>query len=158
MSEMSRAGLSRLGFSGFKTVAQLRDTDCHSVPEGPGVYVVFSVDPEVRFRDSSSGGHFKGREPSVPTRVLEEKWVDGAEVLYLGRSIDLRRRVRTLVRFGAGRPVGHWGGRYLWQLDDSESLIVAWLDSAEPEASETHLLQLFREEFGGHLPFANLRQ
>jgi hypothetical protein len=155
---MSTTGLARLGFAGFVSVAQLRETDCHAVPEISGVYVVVATDREAKFLETSVGGHFKGREPSVPTRVLDEKWVNGAEVLYLGRSVDLRRRVGALVKFGSGRPVGHWGGRYLWQLDDSESLTVAWMDTTEPEAKESHLLRLFREEFGGQLPFANLRQ
>lgn len=158
MSDMSTAGLGRLGFSGFETVARLRETHCRKLPDAPGVYVVISSDSRAMFRAISVGGHFKGRDPSVPTKVLGEKWVDGAEVLYIGRSGDLRQRVRELLRFGAGRPVGHWGGRYLWQLEDSERLLVAWLGTGEPEAKEAHLIRLFREEFGGLLPFANLRQ
>jgi hypothetical protein len=52
--------------------------------------------------------------------------VPGAEVVYIGKADDAGRRLKQFARFGAGEPVGHWGGRYIWQLADSSELLVAW--------------------------------
>jgi len=28
------------------------------------------------------------------------------------------------MKFGQGSPTGHWGGRYIWQLEDYKKLII----------------------------------
>lgn len=40
--------------------------------------------------------------------------------------------------FGQGKPVGHWGGRLIWQLEDVKDLIVCWkvLEKEEPRDVE----------------------
>lgn len=60
------------------------------------------------------------------------------------------------MRFGAGAPTGHWGGRLIWQLAESATLLVAWLRNARPDSQgpETELLAAFRSAWGKP-PFAN---
>ncbi|WP_301372846.1 hypothetical protein [Streptomyces xanthophaeus] len=55
--------------------------------------------------------------------------------------------------------VGHWGGPYIWQLADSDALLVAWRPTTEEDAGEAEqdLIDEFEELHGGALPFANLR-
>jgi hypothetical protein len=67
---------------------------------------------------------------------------------------SLRRRVGALVKFSQGEPIGHRGGRYLWQLAGCQALLVAWM--AEPYCAglEDALLGAF-EGAHGQLPFAN---
>jgi len=156
MSKLSRNGLVQSGFTGFCSVASLRGQGTLGIPRVGGVYVVLRTGEEPDFRATSSGGRFKGKNPSVAVDALHRKWVDSADVLYIGQSNDLRRRLLTLVQFGDGRPVGHWGGRYLWQLANSGNLTVAWLPAVAPRAAEAELLSTFKEEYGGRLPFANL--
>jgi hypothetical protein len=109
------------------------------------------------FLTASVGGHFKGRDPSVPPEELERKWVDGPSTLYIGRTGNLRTRLILLARFGSSEPVGHWGGRYVWQLSDHDQLVVAWEQTAEYVQREAELIARFQAEFGA-LPFANLSQ
>ncbi|MGK2938806.1 MAG: helix-turn-helix domain-containing protein [Solirubrobacteraceae bacterium] len=151
-----RQALESAGFAGFAGVDGLKD-GCPGLPESPGVYVVLRVSSEpVSFLAKSAGGRFKGKDPSLDAARLEGEWIEGAEALYVGSAGNLRRRVDQLVRFGRGEPIGHWGGRALWQLSDHARLIVAWQVTDDPVGREAALLRGFQEQFG-RLPFANLR-
>jgi len=64
------------------------------------------------------------------------------------------------MRFGKGEPVGHRGGRYIWQLQDNKDLLMCWRPIIkgveDPSAMESELLCEFVGTYG-RLPFANLR-
>jgi hypothetical protein len=75
--------------------------------------------------------------------------------MYIGRAGDLNSRIRLLRRYGQGEPVGHQGGRYLWQLAAHRQLRVAWRLEDDPVSAEAVLLADFERTTGG-LPFANL--
>lgn len=169
MSErnLDREALVALGFSGFLTFEHLRSTGLAGVPTTEGVYVVVreSLEPP-RFRETSIGGWFKGKDPTVPVATLEAKWVPGACLVYVGRATSgrsgtrrLRKRLNEYARFGSGANVGHQGGRSIWQLADSGTLLVAWRSSVAPGTpvlDERELVTRFAGIYGGRLPFANL--
>jgi hypothetical protein len=158
MSRFTRAALKSQGFAGFKTVADLQATRCASVPREPGVYVVLRepIDSP-KWLTKSSGGWFKKKDPTVPATMLEANWVDRTGVLYLGKADELQQRLRQYVEFGAGKPIGHRGGRLIWQVVGSNDFVVAWLPDSEPLSREAQLIQSFVDEFGV-MPFANLRR
>ncbi len=70
----------------------------------------------------------------------------------------LRRHSSQLCDFAAGNPVGHWGGRLLWQVDDSKGFVVAWLPTPDEDAfaAERKLMLEFRDIFGVW-PLANIQ-
>ena len=111
---------------------------------------------EPTFLDANPGGRFKGRDPSVSSEALRANWVDGAEVVYIGKADNLRRRLREFARFGEGKPIGHWGGRLIWQLADSAELVVAWTETPGrmPREVEVEMISAFRSAWGKP-PFAN---
>lgn len=127
------------------------------VPQSGGVYIVLqptSTKPD--FLRSNPGGRFKDRDPTVDASVLHANWVDGAEIVYIGKADNLRRRLRQFAQFGAGKPIGHWGGRLIWQLTGSKDLLVAWRETPGevPKEVETTMLADFRAAYGCP-PFAN---
>ncbi|MGH3780587.1 MAG: hypothetical protein ACRDRO_08130 [Pseudonocardiaceae bacterium] len=153
--DWSRDALVERGFTGFVPFAELPSA---GVPSGPGVYVVWRpVSVEPTFVEISPAGWFKGEDPSVPVDTLRSAWVPGAEVVYIGRSGGLRRRLDDYRRHGAGQPVGHRGGRCIWQLPDPDLLLVAWqpIPDLDPGDVESRLIAEFVTSYG-HRPFANL--
>jgi hypothetical protein len=152
--------LGETGFSEGLPFVNLRSESLALIPDAAGVYA-FVCSPEMKavFLERSPAGWFKGRDPTVSVNELERKWVAGARVVYIGKADNLRRRMRQRLQFAGGRPVGAWGGRYLWQIDGAATLIVGWkLASLEESAieMEARLLGAFRMKYGT-LPFANLR-
>ena len=152
------------GFAGFRPFEQL---DINRVPRAPGLYVVLKPEGfERRFLAKSAGGRFKKRDPSLLQPALEAEWIEDADVLYIGKagqgstgSRGLRKRIQEFTDFGRGKPVGHWGGRLIWQLANSQSLIIAWKELAAEEVN--HAEAAYHSEFVriyGKLPFANLVQ
>lgn len=113
------------------------------------------------FLEVSRGGHLKGKNPGVKTDDLRAKWIYGAAIAYIGKADNMQRRLREFCRFGAGAAIGHWGGRYLWWVADSDEWLVCWKACDEGETAleaEAALLDGFAEAHGGQLLFANLRR
>ncbi len=143
---------------GFGLAHPIDDLNLAEVPREPGVYIILRSreEGEVAFRSPGSAGRFGDREPNVEIAELEAGWVNGADVLYIGKANELRQRIGLLQRFGKGEPVAHWGGRYVWQLEDAGELRVAWrITAADRNAIErAGLIDAFIEQYGAR-PFGN---
>lgn len=158
---LTRELLEQRGFCGFLPFNALTGS---GIPNEAGIYVVVrSALSAPVFLPESPAGHFKGKDPTVTVDLLEAAWVDGAEILYIGNASTgsngrrgLRTRLNEYRRHGSGQPVGHWGGRYIWQLEGSASLLVAWRPTPDedPAAAEARLIKEFTEIYGKR-PFAN---
>ncbi len=157
--------LFEFGFFGGISVAELQ-LSCTSLPEVQGIYlVVRALELPVIFLETSSGGRFRRRNPTVPISELKRNWLSRPKVLYIGKAggrnnqSTIQKRVCQLVRFGGGEPCGHWGGRYIWQLTDAQDLMIYWTPTPDqdPRQIERVLINEFKEKYG-QLPFANLRR
>jgi hypothetical protein len=165
----SRADLEGAGFTGWRTWAELRESELAEVPCKPGAYVVYRPsDPEPAFVHPSPAGWFKGEDPTVPVERLRAEWVPGAHVVYIGKADyrsrrkpveALRERLGEFARFGAGEDIGHRGGRLIWQLADADELLIAWHDVTWRETGrdyEKRLFKHFADLHDGRRAFANL--
>lgn len=160
-SELTQKTLAERGFRGFVSFRELSES---GVPSQPGIYVVLRTSAESpSFLSRNPAGQLKGRDPSVTADELRSAWVDGAAVIYIGKASagkagqrGLRKRLDEYRRHGAGGMAGHWGGRYIWQLADSDELLVAWLpiSDRDPGVAEAELIAEFMELHGAR-PFAN---
>jgi len=163
--EFERGDLEQYGFRGFSKVSHVKSMGCEEIPERKGVYVVVRQNSHSSpdFLAKSIGGHFKGEDPTVARDELKENWVENAYVLYIGKAggstlkATLFSRIKQYIDFGKGKNVGHKGGRFIWQLTDSDDLMIAWrpLTTEEPSDVETELISEFRQKYGNR-PFANL--
>ena len=154
--DWTREGLTADGFIGWVPFNALTST---KPPTGPGIYVVLrsGTDP-VRFLERSVAGWFKKRDPSVALTELNENWLVDQSVVYIGKANRLRRRLGEYRRYGAGKNVGHWGGRYVWHLSDHAELLVAWKETPDesPKQVERRWIAQFRSDHADRRPFANL--
>lgn len=157
--------LKKDGFTGFVSVASLRNS-CSTVPKVGGVYIVLRTSPDApSFVEPGTGGFHKGRNPNVSVAELRENWVEGTPVIYIGKAggpdsgSSLEKRIKQYIDFGLGKAVGHWGGRIIWQLKDAADLLIAWkpLPTGIPAVEESGMIQAFKAQNGGKRPFANLR-
>jgi hypothetical protein len=158
--ELTQRTLTARGFRGF---VPFRELPSSNVPARHGIYVVIRTATSLpKFLPNSPAGHLKGRDPSVTVDKLCAAWVDGATIVYIGKAAGrdgLDQRLADYRRHGTGVLAGHWGGRYIWQLADSDALLVAWrpMTDDDPGEAEQDLIDEFKELHGGALPFANLR-
>jgi hypothetical protein len=156
----SRPDLEIAGFVGWQAWAVLRANGLADVPAGPAVYVVYRpATSGPAFISVSPGGHFKEKDPTVAIPELQANWVADSSVIYIGKADAARKRLTQFAKFGAGQKIGHWGGRYIWQLADSTDQLVAWHPISwgeEAKIYEKRLFAHFAELHAGARPFANL--
>ncbi len=154
MAAWDLVDLERRGFGPRRSLAGLTLAE---LPTTAAVYAVVRPDLSApNFYEQSPAGWFKGKDPTVGLGVLRLNWIHDAAVAYLGKANNLRARITLLRRFSKGEPVGHWGGRLLWQADVAYALTWMATPGAAPRASEKSFLEDFVHHFGA-LPFANLR-
>jgi hypothetical protein len=155
--------IKNAGFTGFKKMSELF-ADSSIIPKTKGVYLVLNLDKKpVEYLNMGTGGHFKGKNPNVSLDELKANRVDKTIIVYIGKagkdgsSATLHSRLGQYFRFGQGRNVGHWGGRFIWQLKNAKDLVVCWkeLPKEDTRTFEQKLIQEFRLKFSNR-PFANL--
>lgn len=166
---INRQSLKHDGFTGFRPFAEL---DINRIPQKPGIFAVLRpegpapVNFRPQFLAKSTAGVFKKKDPTLKAEELDTEWVDGADVLYLGKAgpgskgnRGLRRQIQEFVDFGMGKPPGHWDGRLIWQLAAANKLVIAWkeLPVDQLTAAEARYHAAFLDEYG-RLPYANLVQ
>lgn len=156
--------IERNGFKGFKTVSELW-IDRSPIPKTKGVYLI--IDPnfiKTEFLPIGVGGFFKGKDPNVPISELKLNLIANSQVVYIGKAgsltgqATLNSRLGQYLKFGQSKNIGHWGGRYIWQLKKYSDLIFCWklTPNEDPREIEKSLLSQYIKNFGDR-PFANLR-
>jgi hypothetical protein len=128
---LTKEQLKENGFTGFKSAAELLSNTL-LLPKIKGVYVVIHPNPEnVSFLEKRTGGYFKGKDPNVSIAELSINWVKDSMIVYIGQcgsngsANTLNKRIKQYLEFGIGKNVGHYGGRYIWQLNDNQELLFA---------------------------------
>ena len=148
----------------FSLCELLHRTECDracwtDLPSEPGIYVVyFKVIRRLHFVDQSDTAIYA--EPADPM-LLKRKWQriyqkTMTDIIYIGKGNNIRRRLRELVRFGAGLADNHKGGQWMWQIKEILTARVL-IQACNPEKQagfENYLLNRFKREHGEY-PLAN---
>lgn len=129
------------------------------IDKEPGIYIVYWPEPTpVEFQHHAGEARYV-----MPTAVgdLKTKWQricaqKPTDILYIGKAVDIRKRVRVLARFGVGKSSKHRGGEWLWQVADIEKakIMTQTCPVGQAEPFESWLLARFLEEHG-ELSLAN---
>ena len=159
------------GFLGFKLMKDIFK-DRSSIPPIKGVYLVLYISNQnPQFLKVGSGPtlYKKKTDPNVSIDELKSNWVDDTIVINIGKAGGLNKqqfegketlksRLTTYLSFGQGKDVRHYGGRLIWQLFDSNNLVVCWKPTplSEPRDLEASLIKEFKSIYGKR-PFANLQ-
>ena len=133
--------------------------DWKDIPNEAGIYIVY-LPPGTIFGVRDNTGKAIYADPS-PAPDLRKKWNninirEPTDIIYIGKGKILRKRIRNLARFGAGRARNHKGGEWMWQVTSiSEAQVIIMTCPAGREAAfEKYLLEKFKRDHG-ELPFAN---
>lgn len=158
----SLGSLSINGFKGFRQIDKLA-LDLDEVPQVKGIYVMLYTSSEYpNFCKNGSGGWFKGEDPNEDKDFLEDRWVHGAIVVYIGMSDrPLRTRVSEFLKFGNGQNIGHRGGRLVWQIQERRQLALCWKAYGEYPRTVREIERAMIAEFEatyGKRPFANIKR
>ena len=161
------AVLKDLGFKEYCSVKAPRDAGgVAPAPRCKGIYLVIrdrkdrpkfllkGTGSKIRRKDKN--GEIKYEDPNVDTGDLKKRWVKGALILYVGKSVNLRTRIRQLIRFGDGNKSPHEGGKYLWQIADAKDFKIFWKEVPDADQVESRMLGDFARAHNGMLPFANI--
>ena len=157
--------LQKYGFEGFKTILELMNS-CKEIPKLMGVYVVLRErNDHPMILEKRPFDCQEDKYPSYSKAELEEEWVEGTHIVYIGKAggfgqkTELHKRLSTYIRFGKGKKAAHGGGRSIWQLADAQELIICWrvLTDEEPCCVESKIIADFCKKHNGKRPFANRR-
>lgn len=130
-----------------------------------GVYVV--VRQATDTPDFLEDTHRKPRATVYSAAQAQAKWVDSAQLLYIGkgplrkprrgRRNGLAHRIAELRAHGFTGGANHYGGKLLWQTTVATELLVGWKKVPEGDAGlvEGQMIHAFVSECM-RLPFANI--
>lgn len=126
-----------------------------------GVYIVVIPNNfgKICFYEKSNSGCWKGKDPTVSIDILQDKWIDNTNILYIGKSSSkfVKKRMMEHIKFWNGTPISAYGGRIIGQLQNFENLEVWYLKSDNPDKTEKTLIQEFKAKHNNKRPFANWR-
>lgn len=149
----------------FKTIKELKSEKFNwgKIPNVGGVYVVVykNLNKPKFLLPEGTGGWFKKKNPNIEEKKLNENWINFKSsedrILYIGKAVNLRKRIRLYMRFGDKQAAAHRGGRYIWQIAGSSNLEIYWKEVKNPREEEKKIIIEFKNKHNQNFPFANLR-
>jgi len=128
------------------------------VPQGHGVYIVLRPEPERPHILLEENPVKRASLRKYAIEELSRRWVVDTPVVYIGKAMG-REGLRDRLKPFSRKSGSHSGGRAIWQLQDADSLLVCWIETADYRADqvEDDFIDQFKAVYG-LTPFANVRE
>lgn len=130
------------------------------IPKCSGIYKVYMPDNfTIKFRADSDSPY-----KVYDVDILQKKWAtickypeyeDG--LLYIGKAVNLYRRIKQFVDTGYGIPANHKGGRAIFQLENNKQLLIKIFECENYEDRETEEIDTYIRH-RNEKPLANWRR
>lgn len=148
----------------FYSIEELYNMKFSCIPEKKGIYIVIkSKEMKIEFSmDTTAIKEYKNKSMIYNIDLLNDKFEQSdKEILYIGKvggkRNNLKQRISQYVRYGYGEVNNHRGGRAIWQIADSKSLLLGFIECDNPEKIEKELLEEYESKHKV-LPIANWRK
>lgn len=79
------------------------------------------------------------------------------EIFYIGKGVNLKRRIKQYVYQGYGKGNNHRGGKHLFTLAGWEDFTIEFTECENARDKEKAMIQGYKDTFNGNRPFANKR-
>ena len=138
-----------------KLEKDIQNNTCDYIPKQSGVYRVLNLsDIPITFLPQSTNTKF----PAYDVAKLQAKYdkTKSSGVLYIGKGVDLNKRIKQYVKYGLNLVKNHKGGRSIFQIAEYKKLCIEVILCDNCECVEKNMLVGFRNKFG-ELPVANMR-
>ncbi|MDD2476938.1 MAG: hypothetical protein PHI32_13645 [Dysgonamonadaceae bacterium] len=148
-------------FLNFYTFENLWLNGFRSIPNEKGIYIVMVPEQfDVQFLENTTAiTTHNGKNLLYPACDLRTKYNSSdRKILYVGKAggenNKLRQRIRQYVKYGYGEANNHRGGRAIWQIKNSEQLLIGYHICEKPRDEESILLAEYYSKYGT-FPVAN---
>lgn len=147
----------------FYSIEQLYNTNFSCIPDKKGIYIVKkSKEMKIQFSiDTTAIKEYSNKSMIYNIGLLNDKFNESdKEILYIGKAggnkNKLKQRISQYVRYGYGEVNNHRGDRAIWQIADSKSLLLGFMECDNLEKNEKELLEEYESKYEV-LPVANWR-
>lgn len=82
---------------------------------------------------------------------------NAGEIFYIGKGVNLKRRIKQFVYQGYGKGDNHRGGKNLFTLTGWEDFYIEFTECENARDKEKTMIQNYKDKHNGDRPFANKR-
>ncbi|MDE7404051.1 MAG: hypothetical protein K2M81_02985 [Lachnospiraceae bacterium] len=76
-------------------------------------------------------------------------------LVYIGKAVNLRKRLKQFAAYGVGKGGNHQGGKILWQLTDAIKFHIEYFPCENCRKEENESLKDYKKRHFNQLPIAN---
>lgn len=79
------------------------------------------------------------------------------KILYIGKGVNLKRRIKQYIYQGYDKGNNHRGGKKLFELSGWEEFFIEFTECENARDKEKTMIQNYKDKHNGDRPFANKR-